>query len=109
MNLPDAAGGDRVRVCLRCEIVRWVADEPQPGVVEARVTDADGRQWSFLDKVAIFDMTGTVGPESSYTQPGLIRCEVLDDVSSAQLLETRGEPDRPLPRRFPLRAGRAWP
>ncbi|GAA1992926.1 hypothetical protein GCM10009838_66040 [Catenulispora subtropica] len=68
-------------MCLTCEIVRWVADEPQPGIVEARVTDADGRQWSFLDKVAIFDMTGTVGPGSSYPQPGLIRCEALDDVS----------------------------
>lgn len=70
MNFSDAAGMDRVRMYLTCEIVRWVADEPQPGIVEARVTDTDGRQWPFLDKVAIFDMAGTVGPGSSYPQPG---------------------------------------
>src|ERR1700722_14724081 len=25
-----------------CQIVRWVADEPQPGLVEAQLTDSDG-------------------------------------------------------------------
>jgi hypothetical protein len=65
-------------------IVRWVADDPQPGIVEARITDADGRQWSFLDKVAIFDMAGTINRSSDYPHPGLIRCEVFDDVSGDQ-------------------------
>jgi len=82
---------------LKCEIVRWVADDPQPGVVEARIVDAEGRQWSFLDKIAVFDMTGTVGPESSYPQPGLIRCEVLTDTSSevapTELVVTTLRPD----------------
>jgi hypothetical protein len=32
------------------QVVRWVADEPQPGLVEAQLTDSDGRIWSFIDK-----------------------------------------------------------
>ena len=62
MNPSDSAGMDRMRP-FKCEIVGWIADDPQPGIVEARITDADGRQWSFLDKVAIFDFRGAL-PET---------------------------------------------
>lgn len=62
---------------LKCEILRWVDDEPQPGIVEARIVDADGRTWTFLEKTAIVDGEGTAGPDSIYPCPGLIRCEVL--------------------------------
>lgn len=81
MNPSDAASMDQMRTYLKCEIVRWVADDPQPGIVEARIIDADGRQWSFLDKVAIFDMEGAITRSSDYPHPGLIRCEVLVDAS----------------------------
>jgi hypothetical protein len=30
MNRSDAAGMDRIRTYLKCEVVRWVADDPQP-------------------------------------------------------------------------------
>ena len=30
-------------------IVRYVGDEPQPGVVECQLEDAHGRQWSFVE------------------------------------------------------------
>lgn len=81
---------------LKCEIVRWLADDPQPGVVEACLIDAEGRHWSFADKVAIFDMTGTVGPASSYPQPGLIRCEALDascEAGPMEMIVTTLRPD----------------
>jgi hypothetical protein len=35
-------------------VVRWLSDEPQPGWVEARFTDASGRQWRIEDKPPIF-------------------------------------------------------
>jgi hypothetical protein len=63
---------------VKCAIVRWVDDEPQPGIVEARIVDADGRAWTFLEKTAIVDWEGTAGPDSIYPCPGLIRCGVLD-------------------------------
>jgi hypothetical protein len=61
---------------VRCTIVRWVSEEPQPGLVEANLTDADGRLWRFIDKTAIF--SGEVLLETTeYPRPGVIRCEVI--------------------------------
>ncbi len=83
---------------LKCEIVRWVDDEPQPGIVEARIVDADGRTWTFLDKGVIFDPTGIVGPDSVYPCPGLIGCEVLShqrggEAGPGPILVTTSRPD----------------
>jgi hypothetical protein len=61
---------------LKCELVRWVSDDPQPGLVEVRLLDANGSEWMFVDKVPIF----TVAPVSSATQlpiSGEIRCDVV--------------------------------
>jgi hypothetical protein len=61
---------------VRCEVVRWVIYDLQEGQVEARLTDADGVQWSFFDKPQIF----TADPVLSTTSlpiPGVIRCEIL--------------------------------
>jgi hypothetical protein len=37
---------------LRCEAVRWVNDEPFPGLVEVQFVDAAGRRWS-LDVISV--------------------------------------------------------
>jgi hypothetical protein len=56
MPIPERSG----RVCVsrtaevRWHTIRWVSEEPQPGWVEVRMTDAFGREWIFLDKPAIF-------------------------------------------------------
>ena len=34
-------------------IVRWVDDEPQPGIVECKLTDLFGRDWTFIEKSAV--------------------------------------------------------
>lgn len=83
---------------LKCEILRWVDDEPQPGVVEARLVDADGRTWTFLDKSAIFDWMELTGPDAAYPCPGLISCQVLDDhqrgdAAPVGILVTTSRPD----------------
>ena len=39
---------------VRARFVRWVADEPQPGMVEASLMDAHGVEHRFIDKTAIF-------------------------------------------------------
>jgi hypothetical protein len=60
-----------------CQIVRWVADEPQPGLVEAHLTDADGRLWVFVDKEPIFcsQDVSRLGP---FPIAGAIRCQIID-------------------------------
>ena len=60
-----------------CQVVRWVADEPQPGLVEAQLTDSDGRLWSFIDKEPIFWSGETVSRLSRFPIAGAIRCQVI--------------------------------
>jgi hypothetical protein len=58
------------------QIVRWVDDNPQPGVVEARLRDVSGREWVFVDKWPIF-AEEDLEAESNYPRPGVMRCEVV--------------------------------
>ncbi|WP_416874208.1 hypothetical protein [Kitasatospora sp. SC0581] len=65
------------------EAVRWVDDEPQPGVVEVCFTDADGRRWSIIGKTAMFGTDQALGPgawieaDSPFPFPADIDCTVL--------------------------------
>jgi hypothetical protein len=61
---------------VRCELIRWVNDHPQPGLVEVSVKDADGLKRTFVDKVAIFT-SGHLSSATSFPIAGVIRCEVL--------------------------------
>ena len=60
---------------VRCQIVRWISDDPQPGLVEARLIDADGRVWAFVDKQAMFSKS-ILAPSTTFPVPGMIRCLV---------------------------------
>jgi hypothetical protein len=57
------------------EIMRYV-DDSQPGWVEAKLRDASGRDWVFVEKVPILT-EAHLGSESEYPQPGVIACEVV--------------------------------
>jgi len=62
---------------VRCRIDRWVSDEPQPGLVEAQITDVHGHVWNFIDKSAIFS-SDVLTETTEYPRPGVIRCEVIE-------------------------------
>lgn len=68
---------------VRCEIVRWLADEPQPGWVEARLLDAAGHVWEFHDKPPIFT-TQPVTPTTEFPISGEIRCTVLSRLETVK-------------------------
>lgn len=61
---------------IACQVVRWVADEPQPGLVEAQLTDADGRLWRFIDKEPIF-CSDMIGRLAQFPVAGAIRCQII--------------------------------
>ncbi|MHA5051473.1 hypothetical protein [Streptomyces sp. SD15] len=61
---------------LRCEAVRWVDDEPFPGIVEVRFIDATGHCWSLIDKCAIFAQLGELTPDSTYPVEVTVACVV---------------------------------
>jgi hypothetical protein len=58
------------------EIRRYV-DDSQPGFVECWLTDANGREWSFIEKVPVVT-TEDIDAESQYPQQGIIACEVIE-------------------------------
>ena len=46
--------------------VRWVDNEPQPGLVEVRFTDARGMDRILIDKCAVFDANGALRPDTTF-------------------------------------------
>ncbi|HEY2858847.1 MAG TPA: hypothetical protein VGJ21_10555 [Terracidiphilus sp.] len=67
---------------LRVQIVRFVDEEPQPGIVEAQFRDARGEEHSIVDKIPMFT-SADLWSDSSYPQPGFIECRVLERIPSA--------------------------
>ena len=68
--------------------LRWVGDEPLPGVVEVGFTDADGREWRFIDKSAIFARDGILGPSARYPIGVRIACTVLERTDDRVVIST---------------------
>jgi hypothetical protein len=62
---------------LRVQIVRFVYEEPQPGIVEAQFRDAQGKLHSIIDKVPSFT-SADLWSDWKYPQPGYIECRVIE-------------------------------
>jgi hypothetical protein len=65
---------------IRVQIVRFVDEDPQPGIVEAQFQDAHGKVQSVIDKVPLF-ITADLWSDSKYPQPGFMECRVLKRVT----------------------------
>jgi hypothetical protein len=61
---------------VKVTIIRYIGDEPQPGIVECLLEDAHGRRWSIVEKSAIFS-AGHLDAQTSYPQMGVIAGEVV--------------------------------
>jgi hypothetical protein len=68
---------------IRIPIVRWVRDD-NPGWVECLLTDASGRTWRLVDKLAIFSKAIDLDENSVYPQPGILACEAVAAKVDAQ-------------------------
>lgn len=62
---------------LPVQAVRWVDDEPQPGIVEVRFTDAHGIERILLDKCVVFDPDNVLRPDATYPMNLEIPIEVV--------------------------------
>src|SRR5215471_11505967 len=58
------------------QIVRWVDDDPQPGIVACEFEDAEGYLHTVIEKQAVASEV-CLDASSAYPRPGIIRCEVL--------------------------------
>jgi len=56
-------------------ILRWIDDDPQPGLIEFSLVDSDGKDWRFIEKQAIAS-DAWLSAESPYPCAGSIRCEI---------------------------------
>ncbi|HTW59404.1 MAG TPA: hypothetical protein VMD99_14830 [Terriglobales bacterium] len=61
---------------LKVSIVRYISDDPQPGIVECRFQDAYGRQWSFLEKTLVVSVE-QLDDRSVYPQTGVTPCRIV--------------------------------
>ena len=66
---------------LRVQIIRFVDEEPQPGIVESQFHDAGGASHLVIDKVPMFT-TAHLWSDTPYPQPGFIECRLLERMSS---------------------------
>lgn len=64
---------------LRVQIVRFVDEEPQPGIVESQFRDAQDDVHSIIDRVPMFT-SAVLWTDSDYPQPGSIECRVLERI-----------------------------
>jgi hypothetical protein len=68
--------------------VRWVGDDPFPGVVEVELIDAESRTWTFIDKAAVFDRDNILGPASDYPVELRLACTVLERHDESVVIST---------------------
>lgn len=61
---------------LAVSILRWIADDPQPGLVEFSLLDCNGKAWHFIDKQAIVS-ADALDAQSRFPRPGNTRCAIL--------------------------------
>jgi len=61
---------------IRVKILRYISDEPQPGIVECQLEDAHGRRWSLVEKTAIVS-TEHLDARASYPQRGVVAGEIV--------------------------------
>ena len=67
--------------------VRWVSDDPQPGIVECRLVDAEGIEHVLVDKAAIFDATERLRPDATYPIELAITCRVIQEGHTDVVIE----------------------
>ncbi|ONI76538.1 hypothetical protein BWI15_04310 [Kribbella sp. ALI-6-A] len=73
---------------LRCEAVRWVGDDPIPGLVEVAFTDAEGTRHVLIDKPPVFSGANGLGPGTAYPVAVGLDCEVLRVDEEAVVITT---------------------
>ena len=67
---------------MEVSIVRYISDDPQPGIVECQFQDAYGRRWSFIEKTLVVSVQ-QLDAHSVYPQRGVTPCRIVQRFSDA--------------------------
>jgi len=68
--------GARCMLGIKVNIVRYISDKPQPGIVECELEDAHGRRWLFVEKIAIVSAEH-LDAHISHPQRGVVAGEIV--------------------------------
>lgn len=74
---------------VQVSVVRFVSDDPQPGLIEAELRDVRGRCWRFVEKCSAVENLD-LDAETVYPQAGVILCRVVGhsrDESGREMVE----------------------
>jgi hypothetical protein len=61
---------------MKVSIVRYIGDDPQPGIVECQFQDAYGRRWSLIEKTLVVSVE-QLDAHSVYPQRGVTVCKIV--------------------------------
>jgi hypothetical protein len=61
---------------MKVSIVRYISDDPQPGIVECQFQDAYSRRWSFVEKTLVVSLE-QLDADSVYPRRGVTACKIL--------------------------------
>jgi hypothetical protein len=64
---------------VKVTILRYISDDPQPGIVECQLEDANGKRWLFVEKTGLVISPAALDSKTSYPQPGLLGCGILQN------------------------------
>jgi predicted HD phosphohydrolase len=71
---------------VRVRAVRWVSDD-NPGFVECRLVDADGREHALIDKAPVLDVGDVLRPDTTYPINISIDCRVVREDGDSVVIE----------------------
>jgi hypothetical protein len=74
---------------LRAHAVRWVSDEPQPGLIAVVFRDAERDEREFVDKTAIFD-SKPISRSSVFPISVKVACAIVENRGDTMLITTDG-------------------
>ncbi len=58
---------------IKVSILRYLSDDPHPGIVACQFVDSNGRHWCFVEKTAVvYDGSDSLGPQSRFPITGFI-------------------------------------
>lgn len=61
---------------IKVTVIRYVSDDPQPGIVECELVDVQGRRWQFIEKTAVVS-ADPLDARATYPRPGVVAGELI--------------------------------
>jgi hypothetical protein len=72
---------------VRASAISWLGDDPFPGIISVVLTDADGKNWTFVDKSPIFTSLPITGA-TRFPVEVEIGCTIVEERGDRVVIST---------------------